>query len=69
MGEQKNHIIQGALTNKDGIAVPGLLVQAFIDTTEIQPQLIGKTTTDENGKYQIEYDDEKLLSLFIKIDT
>lgn len=60
MAEQKSHIIQGVLKDKGGIATSGLTVHVFIDTTKTKPQLIGQTTSDEKGKYQIEYDAEKL---------
>jgi hypothetical protein len=60
MVKAKKYTIAGALKDQEELVLSGLSVQAFIDTTKTKPQLIGQATTDENGKYRIEYDDDKL---------
>ncbi len=59
MAKQKSYIVQGIVTNKEGIPVKDLLIRATDDDPNTPEDLLGTPVlTDDEGFYKIEYTDE-----------
>jgi hypothetical protein len=55
MMANKKYTVHGTITDREGRAASGLIVDAFDDDPTTASDQLGKTISDAKGKYRIEY--------------